>query len=406
MNALGWALLHFLWQGAALAAALAAALRIASNASPETRYGLSTFTLGLMTIAVPATTIYLIAAGSLPATGAEPSMNPVQAASSAALERALAVQTRTTVESVLPWLVVAWAIGAGLLLRLLGGWMTARRSTRAGVTCGRDFSILAARVGLTMPVDIRVSPLAVVPHVFGWVKPVVMLPASVLTGLTSDQLEAVIAHELAHIVRHDYVINLFQSIVESVLFYHPAVWWVSSTIRTEREICCDDIVVGLTGDRITYSRALLALEETRMGLAPAANGSNLKARIARLLGQPRGRDVASAPGTILLVTAIALIGGVAWLSAGASAVGAPANTGAVMAAASALLAPGPQVAPAPPPPAPSAPSAPASPPRPTGPTRTHVCSRSTCARVTAATGATWARVATDTRSTRAGVAAA
>ena len=194
-----------------------------------------------------------------------------------------------------------------------------------------------------------------------------MLPASVLTGLTSDQLEAVIAHELAHIVRHDYVINLFQSIVESVLFYHPAVWWVSSTVRTERESCCDDIAVGLTGDRITYSRALLALEETRMRLAPAATGSNLKARIARLLGQPRGRDVASAPGTIFLVTAIALIGGVAWLSAGASAVGAPANTGAVMAAATDLLAPGSQAAAAPRPPASPAPPMPAS-PAPPGPT--------------------------------------
>src|SRR5205085_9799335 len=111
-----------------------------------------------------------------------------------------------------------------------------------------------------------------------------------LAGLPSEQVEALLLHELAHIRRHDYVVNILQSTAEAVLFYHPAVWWVSGHIRTERELCCDDAAVSITGDVLTYARALAELESFRPAHANAvmdANGGSLANRIGRLLGQSR-----------------------------------------------------------------------------------------------------------------------
>jgi ketosteroid isomerase-like protein len=116
------------------------------------------------------------------------------------------------------------------------------------------------------------------------------VPASALAGLTPEQLEAVLAHELAHVRRHDYLVNLFQSLVETLLFYHPAVWWISKRIRVEREHCCDDLAVGLCGDPLTYVLALISLEELRVhapaALALAATDGELLRRTRRLLRLP------------------------------------------------------------------------------------------------------------------------
>src|SRR5262249_26688490 len=132
------------------------------------------------------------------------------------------------------------------------------------------------------------------PMVIGWLRPVILLPASAMTGLTPQQLEAIIAHELAHIRRHDYLINLLQAVIETLLFYHPAVWWVSRRIRQEREHCCDDLAVAVCGDALTYARALLEMERLRAAgpqLAMAANGGLLMNRIRRLVGaQPKHAD--------------------------------------------------------------------------------------------------------------------
>jgi uncharacterized protein (TIGR03435 family) len=135
-----------------------------------------------------------------------------------------------------------------------------------------------------------VSALVQVPTVVGWLRPVVLVPVGALGGLPAAHLEALLLHELAHIRRHDYLINILQSVAESLLFYHPAVWWVSGHIRAEREQCCDDVAVSISGDAITYARALAQLESYRpahLSAAIAANGGSLANRIARLLGQSR-----------------------------------------------------------------------------------------------------------------------
>jgi hypothetical protein len=141
---------------------------------------------------------------------------------------------------------------------------------------------------------------------------VVLVPVGALGGLPAEHLEALLLHELAHIRRHDYLINILQSVAESLLFYHPPVWWVSGHIRAEREQCCDDVAVSISGDAITYARALAQLESYRpahLSAAIAANGGSLANRIARLLGQPRpAARTGLEPGVItvagLLVVAV------------------------------------------------------------------------------------------------------
>jgi TonB family protein len=132
------------------------------------------------------------------------------------------------------------------------------------------------------------SAVADCPSVVGWIEPVVLLPAATILGLTPQQLEAVLAHELAHILRYDYLVNMLQTVVETLLFYHPAVWWASARIRQERELCCDDLAVESCGDALCYARALTRLERLRAAaprLALSSAGGPLLYRIQRLAGE-------------------------------------------------------------------------------------------------------------------------
>ena len=153
-----------------------------------------------------------------------------------------------------------------LSLRLLGGWvltlMLARRAVRAvsPIRSRPRRGEMARRLELQRRFAVLESAAVSVPTLVGWVRPVVLLPASALAGLSPQcSCEAVLAHELAHVRRHDYLVNLLQSVVETLLFYHPAVWWVSAEVRAEREHCCDDLAVEVCGDRLVYVSALAEL---------------------------------------------------------------------------------------------------------------------------------------------------
>src|SRR5690349_13234356 len=147
------------------------------------------------------------------------------------------------------------------------------------------------------------------PSVIGWLRPVILAPVGMLSGLAPQQVEALLAHELAHVRRHDYLVNVLQGIAESLLFYHPAVWWISNQIRTEREHCCDDLAVEASGDVLVYARALAALESMRPAhfkTVLSANDGSLLRRIRRLADpvaaqRPAGWGVAWSMGALLLV---------------------------------------------------------------------------------------------------------
>src|SRR5262249_38125300 len=146
-----------------------------------------------------------------------------------------------------------------------------------------------ARLGVRINARVVESPTAHTPSVVGWLRPVILLPAAMVAGIPRAALEAILAHELCHIRRHDYLVNLLQSVVEALLFYHPAVHWVSHALRVEREHCCDDLVVELLGDPVLYARALLTAESIRSapeGFIPAFTGGSLMDRIQRIVQGP------------------------------------------------------------------------------------------------------------------------
>ena len=204
----------------------------------------------------------------------------------------------------------------GLSVWHLGGWTQLQRLRRRMVkpvnaSLHNKLKELADLLGINRAVELAESASVGVPTVVGWLKPVILLPASALTGLSTEQLEAILAHELAHIKRGDYLVNILQTVVEILGFYHPAVWWVSHKIRVERENCCDDLAVSIRGDRVGYARALTSMEEIRAsyGLAVAATGGSLFERIRRLIGKDNANKekVSWLPSVIAILLIMALV---------------------------------------------------------------------------------------------------
>jgi uncharacterized protein (TIGR03435 family) len=316
---LGMTLLHFLWQGLLIAALYAAARRMARTSTPHTRYLFACGALAAM-MAAPLVTWELLQ----PSRTSLMAADRIRTTSPAAIATASPVillpgSVRATVSAVQPeqflsWVVIIWLAGASVFwVRLAGGWMISARMRsslvrRAPPEWQATLRTLAARIGLSRPVRLLVSALVQTPAVVGWLRPVVLVPVGALGGLPPEHVEALLLHELAHIRRHDYLINLLQGVAESLLFYHPVVWWISRHIRVERELCCDDIAVSVSGDAFVFARALEQLESYRplhRGVAVAANDGSLANRIARLLGQPRPQPHTRL-GTGWLATAILL----------------------------------------------------------------------------------------------------
>ena len=215
----------------------------------------------------------------------------------------------------LSWIVAGWFAGVLLCsLRPLLGWHMLWRLRRVGVSPVSDkvqasLQRVSERLRMRRAVRILHSTLAKVPVVVGYVRPVILLPLSLVTTIPAAQLESILAHELAHVRRHDFLINLLQTLVETVFFYHPAIWWLSNRLRVERENCCDDVVIAALGNRVEYGRALLAIEELRGRktiLAVGAADGSLLTRVRRILGFPT-RPISPSPCSALNVVTCGLV---------------------------------------------------------------------------------------------------
>ncbi len=215
-------------------------------------------------------------------------------------------------------IVLLWTAGVLVLsLRLFRSWLIVERIRRTSVQPvaeawqARALG-MAQRLRLMRAVPILESTIVDTPMVIGCLRPVILMPVSAFTGLSPAQLDAIIAHELAHIQRHDYLVNLLQATAETLLFYHPGVWWLSRQIRMEREHCCDDAVVALCDDRVEYARALANLEEFRDAspdLGLAATAGPLERRVRRILAVPASDEHRSALWVgIWLLTAALVFG--------------------------------------------------------------------------------------------------
>jgi beta-lactamase regulating signal transducer with metallopeptidase domain len=318
---LGWTLLHFLWQGVLIAKLFAAARGLAGRSlSPRARYAWACAALAAMTLA-PVATFALIGSGSplIPASASEWSARPFASAGSQAAPGDWRLAVPAVSEQVLPWIVATWLCGVlAFSIRLAGGWASSSRlrsaeSARpAPVEWQGKLNELIVRMRISRPVRLIVSSLAQAPAAVGWLRPAILMPVGALAGLPAEQIEALLAHELAHIRRHDYLINLLQSVAEALLFYHPSVWWISNEIRAERELCCDDVAVAVCGDVMTYASALATVESerpSRLRTAMAANGGSLVNRIRRLLdpSQPMAHAQPS-PGAAVALAILLLAG--------------------------------------------------------------------------------------------------
>ncbi len=322
---IGWVLAHFLWQGALTALLLAVLLHGLRRRGANARYLAACAALFAMLLYPVFTLIFLLPGyeqhhppgldmttppagqnpGSLPFSPLSPA-NPAQAIipnsapSSADLSELEAVRLlwrhiARRIEPFLPACVVFWMIGVLVMSGWRGmGWVGLQRLKNNHVTpIGnglRDrLDELVHKLHISQPIRILESALSEVPLTIGFLQPVILIPASVLTGLSPAQLEAIVAHELAHVRRHDYLVNLFQTVVETLFFYHPAVWWISSKIRVERERCCDEMASRICGDVLVYVQALARLEELRLyfaQLAMTAGAGNVLSRIRYILKIP------------------------------------------------------------------------------------------------------------------------
>lgn len=351
----GWTLIHFVWQAALIALFVSALLQCLQRCSAQVRYIVSCAGLALMALAPIGTLTYLAnttpelspptAAPQLAAATPSqdvteirsegPTLDPTIPAA-APSNTAESGNDATSIDSqvvsplgepakdfdltallgiAMPWLVAGWFLGASLLsLRLLLGLLRVRRWKTSSSPIGhgaihQSFTALAQKMNCQR-VRLLSSTHVAVPAVIGWLKPVILIPSSMVSGLTTAELESILAHEMAHIQRYDYLVNLLQSVAETLLFYHPAVWWISQRIRFEREFCCDDRAAEVCGSAKAIALALARMEEFRCANDPlvmAANGGSLVVRIQRLV---TGRQVQSSswwPAGMMAIATLAVL---------------------------------------------------------------------------------------------------
>lgn len=313
-QALSSALLHFLWQGVVVAFLFWIVLYLLRRSSAQARYAASGLALAILAI-LPVITAYVLysePASSQPVRTLAASLPlPVSAAYANSPGPA---QWIALLDS---WALPVWSFGVFLFsFRLVVGCrqisLLRRRGGAADPALLTVVAALARRLGVRRAVSVLVDGRAESPSVVGWLRPAILVPAGTLMGLTAEQLEAVLAHELAHIRRHDYLVNVLQVLVETLLFYHPAVWWISAHMRHERELCCDDMAVRCCGDATCYARALTKLERLRIAAPQMALGSNsgsMLFRIQRLVGSAAQEYAPSKlPGVLALVVGVACFG--------------------------------------------------------------------------------------------------
>jgi bla regulator protein BlaR1 len=315
VSSIGWTLLHFIWQGALIGCATAVALIALRNARPEHRYALACSAL-LLCLAWPAFDLFTRLSGG----------NAVDAG--VRIVRGLASGVHAGDASVLGWLqgkltwiVLLWAACTGALTLRMGLgllWISRLAQQHAGNPHWQArLSAMALQFGVTREVRLRVVDNLASPITAGWWRPVVLVPAALITGMPPDLLEALLAHEMGHVKRFDYLVNLGQNVVETLLFYHPAVWWISSRIRAEREQIADDVAASHLGEPRRLALALSELERFQFSthhLAQAANGGDLMSRIKRLI-QPDSQALNWKAALPVLGLAAACIAGCAQLPA-------------------------------------------------------------------------------------------
>ena len=296
---LGWTLLNSVWQTLIIMVLVMIVLRIVPSKSSQLRYCIACSGLALSLLLSVATFLYLMDAGNstlaetrifykdLSSSGLTTGNTPVT------LFHRISQDFLTMVASNMPFIILCWITGAILFsLRMISSWWYVSRLKMEATIVDNDWNkilqSLANQLEIKRIVTLAQSGRIHAPIVIGCIKPVILVPVGMFSGLSTEQIETIFIHELAHIRRHDYIINLIQSFVETLFFFNPFIWILSNTIRQEREYCCDDTVVMKHGSALAYARALAQLEEARLtrsvlALSLAENKNQLLNRIKRIM---------------------------------------------------------------------------------------------------------------------------
>ena len=296
-NALGWTLLHSLWQCALVFLVTSAALRLIPAALSRTRYAVACGGLALVFLSSAVTLAYVIDTqyqrSGVQAVIHVPGESSKYSYSQNSPDRSLTARLTSITDNYMPYVLGIWIAGfVFFATRLASGlWYTGKLRAEALPFQNKwsDYiKVVSGQLGISRLVSLAESRSITGPMVIGYLKPVILIPAGMLTGLSTEQLETVFVHELAHIKRHDYIINFIQSFLETVFFFNPFVWIMSNIIRKEREYCCDDMVIHYHGGTRAYAYALTHLAELRLtkqafALSLATNKNHLLNRIRRIM---------------------------------------------------------------------------------------------------------------------------
>lgn len=314
VQALGWSLIHFVWQGAVIGILFALAKGLLPKEQSAIRYASGLIAL-MALVACPFITFFVLWS---PAALEIASVGNLALAQEPVALPSVAFGVADSSGTWLPLLVAGWVAGVIVMLwRGLHQWRALERIATRLAWRQTEIEDMLARVacrfGSLPAVRVLVSACIDTPTLIGWFKPVILLPVAVVTGFPRHQLELILAHELGHLRRYDHLVNLGQAIVETLLFYHPVVHWISREVRHEREICCDNLVLRLTdSEPREYARTLAALENVRQlapQLAVAASGGMLLERVRRIVGaaSPRKHSRRSLLGLSLILASCSLI---------------------------------------------------------------------------------------------------
>ncbi len=303
VHALGWTILHSIWQGLLIVILLTLALVLLRKHSSRIRYFVGYLALLSLALCSVVTFFFSLPATPLNAMGAIGESAVINNAVIPLAELAVPlVEEGTYWQSVLhffelnlPWITIIWMMGVLILsLRFLAELAFVQRLKHqpGGKVAGAQQDLLnqmAASMGIQKIIELKENLRIDGPMVIGFIKPVILVPIGLLSRLDTTQVESILAHELAHIKRHDYIFNMLQSLVEILLFFNPATWWISALIRSEREHACDEMAIAHTGNQLVFVQTLAKLEEYRRfpnNMAMAFNGrrnAGVLGRIQRIV---------------------------------------------------------------------------------------------------------------------------
>ncbi len=310
VQAVGLAVIHYSWQGLLIGSVLSVVLIRMRDRAPSARYAACLAAMLLMLAAPVLTCWSALSGGGIPLGGAVAGMSVFE----------IDHGTTSRIAPLLPWIACGWLLGASFLqLRLLQDWIRAQRikTTRIRPLPAHWQQILdnlRQELGVRNAVRMFQSTLVQVPSVVGWLRPIILIPGGIVTRLTPPRIRGIIAHELAHIRRQDYLVNLVQNVFESLLFFHPITWWVSRRLNVEREYCCDDVAVSVSDCVLHYAQALSFLEEFRgyRSLTTlASTGGSLMNRISRIFE----KRSAATPGVGKWLPPVMMLAGIALVAA-------------------------------------------------------------------------------------------